>query len=105
MIFVLYVAIALLRQFGFKPKTWGGIVDATTGYPLSFAIIRVYSPTTNVEITHKVADATGRYYCLVANGTYYITIDKKNPDGTYTRVLTTPASQVTTGIINQMFQI
>jgi hypothetical protein len=103
-ILALYGVIFILRRLGMKPKSWGGITDAA-GYPIPFSIIRVYSAATNTEITHKVADATGRYYCLIKNGTYYVTIDKKNADGTYTKVLQTEAFQVTKGFLNKSFTV
>jgi hypothetical protein len=103
-ILALYGGIFLLRRLGVKPKSWGGISNKE-GYPVPFAIIRVFSLATKTEITHKVADATGRYYCLIQNGTYYVTIDKKNPDGTYTKVLETEPFQVVKGFLNKSFTV
>jgi hypothetical protein len=103
-ILALYGLIFLLRRLGVKPKSWGGISDSR-GYPAPFSIIRVYSAATKTEITHKVADATGRYYCLIQNGTYYVTIDRKNGDGSYTRVLETQPFAITKGFLNKSFVI
>jgi hypothetical protein len=104
-IFTLYIVIALLRRFGLKTQSFGGIVEKATGFAVPFAIVRIYSAATNVEIAHKIADKTGRYYGLISNGTYYVTIEKKNPDGTYTKMLTTQPFVVTNGIISQVFEI
>lgn len=104
-IFCLYVLIAVLKKTGLKPKTFGGISDKFTGKPLPFAIVRVYSAATNTEITHKVADKEGRYYCLVQNGNYYITIEKKNPDGSYTLVHKTIPGEIKAGFISTSFEV
>ncbi len=104
-IFCLYVLIAVLKKTGLKPKTYGGISDKFTGKPIPFAIVRVYSAATNTEITHKVADKEGRYYCLVQNGTYYITIEKKNLDGSYSLVHKTEPGEIKAGFISTSFEV
>ncbi len=104
-IFCLYVLIAVLKKTGLKPKTLGGISDKFTGKPLPFSVVRVYSAATNTEITHKVADKEGRYYCLVQNGNYYITIEKKNPDGTYSLVYKTEPGEIKAGFISKSFEV
>jgi hypothetical protein len=101
----LYGVIFFLRRIGFKPKSFGGIVDKQTGFPIPFSILRVYSSATNTEVAHKVTDATGRYYCIITNGLYYITIEKKNPDGSYTKIYTSEPFEVTKGIINSLFEV
>lgn len=104
-IFCLYVLIAVLKKTGLKPKTFGGISDKFTGKPIPFAIVRVYSVATNTEITHKVADKEGRYYCLVQNGNYYITIEKKNLDGSYSLVHRTEPGEIKAGFISTSFEV
>jgi len=95
-----------MNIFGLGPKSSGYIKDKATGTPLSFAIIRVVSPTTNVEVSTKVADKYGRYYCLVPRGKYYVKIEKKNDDGSYALIHTSPVIDASKkGIINQMFTI
>ena len=109
-IFCLYIVLIVFRGimkiFGLGPKSSGYIKDKATGTPLSFAIVRVVSPTTNVEVSTKVADKYGRYYCLVPRGKYYVKIEKKNDDGSYTLIHTSPVIDASKkGIINQMFTI
>ncbi|MEI6580872.1 MAG: carboxypeptidase-like regulatory domain-containing protein [bacterium] len=104
-ILVLYVFLSILRLVKFKEKSYGTIRDKVNGFPLSFAIIRVYSKNTGKEMFHRVADQYGHYYCLLANGDYYITIEKKNSDESYTKVHTTDVISVKNGIINQNFSV
>jgi hypothetical protein len=47
----------------------------------------------------------GRYYCLIQKGSYYVTIEKKNTDGTYTLVYTSEPFIVKNGMINTTFQV
>jgi len=104
-ILVLYVFLIGLRFIKFKPKSFGVMKDKLGGLPLSFAIVRVYSKSTGKEIFHRVADQYGHYYCLLAKGDYYITIEKKNSDESYSLVYTSDVISVKTGIINQDFTI
>jgi hypothetical protein len=68
-------------------KAYGQIIDGATGKPLPFALVEVSIPGT--VISKKATDILGRYYCLVSPGIYRLSVDKKNPDGSYTNVSTT----------------
>ena len=105
-IIILYVLFLLLRIIEPRPKTYGYIVDKMTGIPLSFPIIRVLTSDSNKEILSKSADRYGKYYCLVPPGKYYVKIEKKNDDGSYSLVYTSPAINVLKkGIIKQKFEV
>ncbi len=105
-IIILYVALLLIRIFGVKPKTYGYIVDRDTDVPLSFPIIRVMTSDSNKEIISKSADRYGKYYCLVPLGKYYVKIEKKNDDGSYSLVYTSPIIDVSKkGIIKERFKV
>lgn len=104
-IFILYIVIAFMKRTGLARKSFGEISDKTTGKPLAFAVVRVYSQATKTEITHKVTTEYGRYYCLVQNGTYYITVEKKNPDATYTLLYTSAPIEVKHGVITQSVEV
>ncbi|MCX6722486.1 MAG: hypothetical protein NT094_00255, partial [Candidatus Staskawiczbacteria bacterium] len=102
----LYLLFLLFRVLGLKPKTYGYITDKTTGNPLSFAIIRVALPDSNVEVASKSADKYGKYYCLVSPGKYYVKIEKKNEDGSYSSVYTSQIIDVSKkGIIKEKFKV
>ena len=103
-IFILYIVLALLRKFGLRQKTSGSLTEKD-GTPLSFAIIRVFDSELKVEITNKVADKIGRYYCLVNKGKYYVRVEKKNDDESYTEIMTSPVFEAPNGIINRNFTV
>ncbi len=103
-IFGLYLVIYSLRKIGLRQKALGSLIEKN-GNPLSFAIIRIFDAELKVEITHKVANKIGRYYCLVNKGKYYIKIEKKNDDENYTEIFTSPVFEANEGIINKSFII
>jgi len=105
-IIALYLLLLLFRFLGLKPKSYGYIKDKATGNPLSFAIVRVMASGSNMQITAKSADKYGKYYCLVPPGKYYVNIEKKNNDGSYSLVYTSPNIDVIRkGIINKKFEV
>ena len=105
-IMILYVLLLVLRIFGVKPRAYGYIADKMTNIPLSFAIMRVFLPDSQTVITSKVADKYGKYYCLVPPGRYYVTIEKKNNDGSYSLAYTSPVIDVSKkGIIKEKFKV
>ena len=105
-IMFVYLALLLMRVFGVKPKSYGNVFEKATGNPLSFSILRIMIPNTDREIAHKVADQYGRYYCLIPKGQYYVNIEKKNDDGTYSKIYTSPVINATKkGIIKENFAV
>lgn len=101
----LYVVLAILRLLGIKPKAYGMITEKATGNPITFAIIRIMSPALNREIFHRVTDKLGRYYCLLPKGEYYLNIEKKNDDGSYSLVFTSPVINARNGVIKNDYKI
>ncbi len=100
-----YVLMFLLRRVGIKEKVKGVIFEKGTGYGIPFAVVRVFSERTNTQIKNCVADVNGKYLCLVSNGRYYIKIEKKNQDGSYTPVYTSTPMDVKKGVINRSFEL
>ncbi|MCX6717588.1 MAG: hypothetical protein NTU76_02855 [Candidatus Taylorbacteria bacterium] len=105
-IIILYVFLSLIIIFGLKPKTYGYIKEKETGFPLSFAIVRVFLSGSDTIIASKTTDKYGKYYCLVPPGKYYIKVEKKNDDGSYSILYTSSDIDVTQkGIINVNFRV
>jgi len=105
-IVVLYLILFILRLLGLKPKSYGAIIDKVTKIPLSFSILRVYMEGLNVEVASRVADKYGRYYCLVPAGKYYVKIEKKNDDGTYSLAYTSEVINTSKkGVIKEKFRV
>ena len=56
------------------------------------------------EMFHRVADQFGHYYCLLSKkGEYYVTIDKKNEDGSYTNIYKSDILSTEKGILKEDF--
>ena len=85
-IILMYVGLYFFRRYGKHSRPYGDVTD-TAGAPLSFALIRISSVSTGVEVMHRIADARGRYYALLPNADYKVRIDKKLADGTYAPVV------------------
>ncbi|MEI8224259.1 MAG: hypothetical protein WCG20_04035 [bacterium] len=98
---IMYVVIALLQFFGYGPVSVGKITK--NGTPLPFAVVRVFNVNLNREVAHKVTSELGGYFVLVPKADYYISIDQKNPDGSYTKVFTSTVMRADHGMINKSF--
>lgn len=104
-ILIIYLLLLFLRLIGIKPKAYGRISSEASKDPLSFAVLRVLMPGSNIEVTHKIADKYGRYYCLVPKGKYCVKIEKKNNDGSYSEVFTSQTVDASSGIIKNNFKV
>ena len=104
-IFCIYILMFVLKNTILKPRSYGRIKEKETDAPSSFAIMRVFANGTEREIVHKVADKTGKYFCLVPNGLYYTKIENKNDDESYSPALISPPIEVKNGYINKKFEI
>ncbi len=101
----LYAVLFALHMFGLKPKPYGMITDSNTGFPLSFAVVRVFPKGSEKELFHRIADKYGHYYCLLSKGEYYVTIERKNDDQSYTLVYTSDVINAKNGIIDTNFLV
>jgi hypothetical protein len=102
----MYILLLLLKILGVKPRPYGTVFDITEGSPLSFGILRIIDPASDREISHKITDKYGRYFCLIPKGKYYVKIEKKNYDGSYSLVYVSPDIDASKkGIIKENFKI
>ncbi len=101
----LYIVFAIAQIFGYQIRPKGSVKDSATKHALPFSIVRVISNVTNKEVLHRVADAKGEYYALVANGKYRITIDKKNLDQSYSPNTVPGDVNVRKGYMKEHFKI
>jgi len=104
-IFGVYLILIALKRTILKPRAFGNINEKESKNPLPFAILRVFFAGTEHEIIHKVADKTGKYYCLIPNGKYYTKIENKNLDESYSLVHTSEPIEVKNGYISEKFEI
>lgn len=99
----MYVVLGLIQVYGHGPIHAGKVTRG--GQPLAYGVVRVWSASLNREIAKKVIESTGFYYILVPKGDYFIVIDQRNPDGTYTQVFTSNTFHARNGVINKNFDL
>lgn len=104
-IVVLYIALGILISLNIKTRTFGQVTEKDTGYPLSFAILRVFNAGLDHEMIKRVANKFGRYYILVPPGKYYLKIEKKLDDGSYSEVFTSKVINAKYGVIQNRFVV
>ncbi len=103
--FILYCIIFVLKKTTLKPKPYGSIVEKSSGIPASFAIIRVFKEGSEREFIHKVTNKIGKFLCLIPNGRYYVSIEKKTSIDTYTNVYKSDIIEVKEGYLKKIFEI
>ena len=104
-IFALYLIFFALRKINIKYRKKGSVVSSADGAPLSYGIVRINSVATGQEIAHSVLDEFGNYYCIIPNGIYTASVEKKNDDGSYSKIFNSPAFKVENGILRKNFQV
>jgi hypothetical protein len=105
LIFALYIVFFVLNITGIKTKKAGILRELVSKIPLSFAIVRIFREGDVSELIHKIADKDGEYYCLVPNGNYFIKVEKKNDDGTYSLAYQSSIFKVNKGVINSDLEV
>jgi hypothetical protein len=103
-IIVAYAVMFCVRHYSPQLKPQGSVSDASTGNPLPFAIVRIAGAGAGQEIAHKVTNQLGNYYCLLPNGEYRASIDRKNPDGSYTKIPIANPVSVKKGYLKENFK-
>lgn len=98
---IIYVAIIVVNVLGYGPVYAGEIRRFKA--PVPNGIVRAYNANLNKEIAHTVTTENGGYYMLVPKADYYVTVDAKNPDGTYSRIGSSVPFTAKGGVINHMF--
>lgn len=101
----LYILIIVLMLSGVKPRQPGFVVERSTGYPLSFAILTVYSAMLKREVAHTIVGKTGKYHVLVPKGRYYIKLQKKTGEQTYEDIYISDEFKVRKGYIDKVIKI
>jgi hypothetical protein len=96
-----YFLAYILNFIVFKSKKSGTLTEKDTNTPLSFAIVKIYREGETIPLTKKIADKFGSYYVLVPRGNYYISVEKKMDDGTYTEIFRSGIVNIKNGVINE----
>jgi len=104
-IFTLYILLLLIRRTTIRKNRKGQVSFNNDNVPLSYGILRVKSSSSGQEVAHRVLDKFGNYYCLVPNGFYTVSFEKKNDDSSYSLIYTIQNIQVKNGILKKDFKI
>ena len=83
-LFALYAAILIFQEFWKTSHPITKLLDTNSNDPISFAIIKAYIDGNDVLLKTVVTDENGRFYMLTPPGKYYMTVEVKKDDGSYT---------------------
>ncbi len=97
----IYVAILSFQFFWKTRHKVTRVLDKATGKAIPFALIKIWLPGLNTIVKKTVADETGRFYFLIPPGTYFITIEAKQLDGSYKEVLRTAPRALPKGVVRE----
>jgi hypothetical protein len=92
-LFALYAAILIFQEFWKTSHPVTKLLETDSNNPISFAIIKAYIAGNDFLLKTVVTDEKGRFYMLTPPGEYYLTVEVKRDDGSYTLPYrTTPVS-------------
>lgn len=97
-VLALYVVIFVYQRFWKRRHRVVNVKNSLTGEPVSFAIVRIFYAGLDQEVKKVVTDMVGRFYLLVQPGSYYLTVDHKQPDGSYARIYKSPPTELKGGV-------
>lgn len=92
---------SVVYQVFWAPSHKARTLSYDSGEPLSYAIVRVYLQGVEKPVRSVVTDQLGRFYMLVAPGSYYITVDEKMLDGSYGRVYQSEVMNLSKGVLKR----
>jgi Carboxypeptidase regulatory-like domain len=100
-----FAVIGFLHYAGFGPRPYGKIVEKSTGKPLAYALVTAREALSGEEVKRTITDEFGRYYALVPDGNYTVTVAKREIDGSYSPVYTSDAFQIRRSVVHRSFNI
>ena len=103
-ILALYIILFLSNRKAWRGHARGSVFFKDTNLPIAYGILRVKSEDRK-EVTHKIIDRIGHYYCLVPDGVYTVNIEKKNQDGSYTKIYEEEKIEVKNGFLRKEFRV
>lgn len=102
-IFLIYLVMFFVNRMHFGSYKKGNVFFGGMNLHLSYGIIHLYARDTGAEVALKVIDGMGQYFCLIPNGIYNLSIDKKNADGSYSEIYQEENVEITKGYLNKDF--
>jgi chitodextrinase len=94
-----YVAILAFQVFWRATHRITRVLNQKTGRPIPFALVKVCLPGMNTVVKKAVTDELGRFFFLVPPGNYYITVEEKQLDGSYKKVMETKPMELKGGVL------
>jgi len=91
--------LILLFQVIWKSRHKISQVRTKEGRPIPFALIKLFLSGTQTMVKKVVADEFGKFYFLVPPGSYTLTVEEKQPDATYRKVLETGVLELRKGVL------
>jgi hypothetical protein len=100
------LGLAMLLWYVFEPTHYSHsmVIEKQTKKPLAFARVTVFTPH-GTKIISKITSFEGYFSCLVPKGKYYVTIEERQRDGTYTLRYTSSPFHAYNGAIDRRFSI
>lgn len=100
---LVYLAIIFYQIFGHQ-KSYGKLIDKTTGEPIPFAVVSIFHPQDPTKkIGFVISDMMGRVYRLIENGKYDLNIKGKTLSGYDFHVK--ESAKVKSGVLNDKVEI
>jgi len=95
-----FIALWVLRKFGFKKKNWGLVLDKKTKKPIPLASLKVFYEKLSAQIHSTIVDPFGRYLLLVDPGKYDVLVEEKT-DGKYKPLEKYQGIKAPSGVLNK----
>jgi len=98
-IFAFYAVILVFQEFWKTSHPITKLLEVGSNNPISFAIIKAYVDGNDILLKTIVTDENGRFYILTPPGKYYLTVETKQEDGSYSSPYRTVPVNLTKGIV------
>ncbi|MDQ3244746.1 MAG: carboxypeptidase-like regulatory domain-containing protein [bacterium] len=105
LIFSLYSILFFTRFIRINRNKKGKVIYKSDQLPVAFGILHVLDYNTKRNVSYTGLDSQGNYFCILPNGKYFITIEKKNFDGTYSKILNEATVEVNGGLLKKTFRV
>jgi hypothetical protein len=102
---VIAAYLLLIFSKAFSAGSGSLVRSRTTNAPIPYAVVKIFSATNNREVLKRVTSLEGRFFGLVPNGHYYLTVEKKTDSDTYVLVHTSDVFKVGAGVIDRTITI
>ena len=100
-----FLAMILWYVFSLDEERHSTVLDKKTGQPVAFARVTIFSAKTKIAVMKKTTSFNGTFVALLARGTYYVTIDKRDETGGYIPTFVSRTLRIGSGSLGRVFKI